>query len=157
GPARLVRIDQALPPSARRGEAASLLSSPALLGLLHGAAALLGGAPRRVWAGAAGAGLLTLLLGFPAGRAAQGSVWAARGGRPPRPLCGPAAARGAAVAGGRRRPRGRDGAGEHAEHLPRRPLAQVLLERFVRAVRGGRPPHPDLPDAYRALLALRAA
>src|SRR5947209_5387497 len=73
--ARLLRGQQTL-----RGEQVCPLWSGAALALLHGVAELFGGPPLRIGAQAAeGAGFVSLLLWFGAGRVAQLSLW--RGAR----------------------------------------------------------------------------
>jgi predicted dehydrogenase len=67
------------------------------------------------------------------------------------------AERGAASAGLPYSLRWRDAAGRHALWLPRRPLPRLLLERFLDALRDGRPPRPDFADACRGLAWARGA
>jgi predicted dehydrogenase len=151
GQARLVRADLALPAPA----GADLLRAPALLPLLARCAALLGTPAGSVRVVAGEAGFCTLVLEG-GGRAAQVSLWAGAAiGAPCRVEV--VAEKGTAVAELPRRVRWRDAEGQHAQRLPCRPAAEVLLERFADALRDGRPLRPGVDEARETLTLLRAA
>jgi predicted dehydrogenase len=137
------------------GERARPLWSGTALGLLHGAAALFGGPPRRVAAQAVeGAGFVSLLLEFAEGRVAQVSLWrGARAGWRFEVI----AAHGSARVEAPHRLRWRDADGVHLQRLPRRPPARLLLRRFVTGLRQGQPLEPNFVRAFQTLTWLRAA
>ncbi len=151
GPARLVRVEQAVAPRA----GADLLRASALLPLLARGAAMVGIKPGSVWAAAAPAGLGTVVLEGE-GRAVQVSL---RIGSAVGASCRVevVAEKGTAVAALPRRVCWRDAEGVYAQRLPCRPAEEVLLERFADALHAGEQPRPGFDDACTALALLRAA
>jgi hypothetical protein len=117
---------------------------------------LLGGEPAKV-AAADAAGLASVLLEFPGGRAARVSRWHAPGARRGVRLQVVAEKGSAAVdLPGRVGWTEADGWHTHRVCGPQ-PLGQVLLERFHRMVTEGQATGPGLDEALRALHWLRGA
>jgi predicted dehydrogenase len=158
GPPRLVVCEAVVPERTAKGHWGTKRRAMIPAELLDWCAGFMGSEPVSVLAAEVGAArLASLLLEFPGGRAAQISRRSVPGARPSVRLHA-VAARGAATAelSGRVRWVGPDG--RHVHVLPRqRPIGQVLLESFHRAVTEGGPPDPDLDDARRVLGWLRAA
>ena len=124
---------------------------------MHACAGLLGGEPAAVWATASPAArLVSVLLEFDGGKAAQLNLWTGSGVRPACRFQAVTEA-GAATAVWPRTLRWRDGEGFAHRPAPRRSMPRLLLERFLDALAARTPPGPDLEEAYRALLWARGA
>ncbi len=153
GPARLLVCDWAHAGPAHPATLLGAGGGP----LLEWCAGLLGAAPVSVLAAEAeGAGLASVLLDFPEGRAVQviRRRVPARGRRLRVHIV---AARGLAAAEAPARVGWTDADGRHRHVLPRpAPAGQVLLERFYQAVRAGMAAEPGLEQAQRTLTWLRA-
>ncbi len=154
GAPRLVRCDWCGRNAARSSNLPGALILPSLM---HACAGLIGGEPAAVWATASLAvRLVSVLLEFDGGKAAQLNLWTGSGVRP---ACRFQAVTetGAATAVWPRTLRWRDGGDSHTVRAPRRFTPRLLLERFLDALAARTPPAPDLEEAYRALLWARAA
>jgi predicted dehydrogenase len=127
-------------------------------GLVAWLLALLGSAPQAVTAaGSESAGLLSLTVEAEHGSSLQLTCWNAPPPRPPWRLH-LVGARGHATLEGPHQLSWRDARGSHVLTLPRgRPVEQVMLDRFRRAVTEGQAPEPSLADAHHAFGCLRAA
>jgi predicted dehydrogenase len=124
--------------------------------LLSACVALMGAQPTRLWTCALDfAGLTSLVLEFPAGRAAQVNLWAAP--RPARCRFEAVAERGTATALLPGDLMWHDGEGRHSLRLPRQKAERTLLEQFVQGVRSGEPLQHTFEQSYQALTWLRAA
>jgi predicted dehydrogenase len=155
GPPRLLHVTHSLTASCHFSERDSPLAAPPLLGLLAYCGRLFGEEPAGVQAVAGdGAAMAAVQLELSGGRAAQLSLW--RGPRPAGRLVA-VGSRGQVVAGLPRRLSWEEGGVRHALRLPRSPRELLLLERFLRCLREGRPQEPSFAEAYRALTWLRAA
>jgi predicted dehydrogenase len=153
GPPRLVRIEQALPPSRRPG--ADLLQASPTAALLAICGRLLGASPDSVSLRSMGdAGLVTLVLQAEGGRAAQVSLWT---GVEASCRVEVVAEKGTAVAHLPRRVRWSDAEGEHMQRLPPQSSLDALLGRFADALDAGQPPRPGIEDACETLAWSRAA
>jgi predicted dehydrogenase len=153
GAARLIRVSAALPAGGR-----AALPSPALLPLLHLCARLLGEGPAGVLATDAGAsgGWGSATLDFPAGRAAQVTLWRAPPGTAAGCRVEVVAERGTATAEMPDRLSWRDEAGRHLLRLRGPSGEAALLGQFLDALRAGQAPRPDFEAACRALAWRRA-
>jgi predicted dehydrogenase len=152
GAVRLLLCDRLLP--ARRGSAAG----PFALGtaVVDCSLSFLEGEPVAVRAfRAEAAGLGSFLLGYDNGRAVGFRWYSGPVSRPSWRLRW-VAERGDVESNLGRRMAWTTAAGRHVLQAPKgRPVAQVLLERFARVVRGHEPVRPSLADAHRALCWLR--
>jgi predicted dehydrogenase len=171
GPARLVLCEISQPLPQDRGRDGITTPTPYLrpcvapsplgtegIALVDWCSSLLGGEPGSALAsGVEGAGLATLLLDFGSGRAVHLSRHDEPGTRPSQRLK-VIAERGFAVVElpGLVRWTGPEGRFVYAVR-GRRPVGQILLERFYQAVTAGQWPEPNLEDAFRILGWLRAA
>jgi predicted dehydrogenase len=158
GPPRLVVCEAVVPERTTKPHWGTNPRALIPADLLDWCAGFMGSEPVNVLAADAGAaGLASVLLEFPGGRAVQINRRSVPGARPAVRLHA-VAERGAATADLSGRVRWFGPNGRYVHVLPRqRPIGQVLLEIFHGAVTEGRPPDPDLDDARRLLGWLRAA
>jgi predicted dehydrogenase len=146
GPPRLLVCDAVGPATSGQEHRASGVG----LALLDWCASLLGGEPAKV-AVVDVAGLASVLLEFPGGRAARVSRWHAPGARRGVRLR-VVAEKGLATVDLPDRVGWTEADGRHTHRVcGPQPLGQVLLERFHRTVTEGQAAEPGLDDALRAL------